>query len=520
MKERIFISSVQKELTGERRALRDFVRGDPLLGQYFEVFLFEDLPASDGAPDHTYLSEVDRSAIYLGLVGNEYGWEDEDGISPSEHEFDRATLRRRERLVFIKGKDDSARHEKVRAFVRKVERQLTRRRFVDIADLTGKVYASLIRHLETRGVLPSRPFHAAACPDATLRDIDPGRIAWFVRRARKERQLALSARSTPKEVLTRLNLLDGAAPTRAAVLLFGADPQRFLPAAELKCLHVHGTAVAKPIRSFQIFKGTLFEQVDQAFDFVLAKLRRTVGTRAEDPAAPVDYELPGEVLAEAIVNAVAHRDYASAAAIQVCVFADRVEVWNPGELPPSLTPASLWQQHPSLPHNPLLAEALFLAHYIEKVGSGTLDVISGCQRAQLPEPEFFQDGDQFVLRLWRNWLTGDVLAELRLNERQTSALPVLRQQRRITTAEYQQASGTSRATAKRDLEDLVAKGLLVPSGAGRGAHYELARKRLTNGSIGSLGPEAPNGSGTAQTARRGGAQRGGRRPASSKRSEK
>jgi len=520
MKERIFISSVQKELAEERRALRDFVRGDPLLGQYFEVFLFEDLPASDGAPDEIYLAEVDRCAIYLGLIGNDYGWEDEEGISPTEREFDRATQRRHERLVFIRGTDDRARDEKARAFVRKVERQLTRRRFVDAADLPGKVYASLIRHLEARGVLPSRPFHAAACPDATLRDIDPERIAWFLTRAREERRLALSARATPKEALTSLNLLDGSTPTRAAVLLFGANPQRFLPAAEVKCLHLHGTTVTKPIPSYQVFTGTLFEQVDHAVDFVLGKLDRRVGTRAEGAAAPVHYELPRDVLAEAIVNAIAHRDYASASAAQVYVFADRVEVWNPGELPPSLTPASLWQQHPSLPHNPLIAEALFLAHYIEKVGSGTLDVISGCQRAQLPEPEFFQDGDQFVLRLWREWLTADVLAGLRLHERQAAVLPLLRQQRRITTAEYQEATGVSRATAKRDLEDLVAKGLLVPVGAGRGAHYELVRKRLKNGPNGSSRSGEPNGSETARTARRGRRPTGDRSPVRSNRKKK
>lgn len=488
MKERIFISSAQRELSAERRALRDFVRGDPLLSQYFEVFLFEDLPACDGTPDKTYLAEVDRSAIYLGLIGNEYGWEDQEGISPTEREFDRATLRRRERLVFIKGTDDGARHEKTKAFVRKVERQLTRRRFVDVADLSGKAYASLIRHLEMRGVLPTRPFHAAACPRATLRDIDPGRIAWFLKRARKERQLALSARATPKEALTSLNLLDGSVPTRAAVLLFGKNPQSFLPTAEIKCLHLHGTTLAKPIPSYQVFKGTLFEQVDEAVDFVMAKLGRRVGARAEGPAAPVEYELPREVLAEAIVNAVAHRDYASASAVQVYVFADRVEIWNPGELPPSLTPASLWQQHPSLPHNPLIAEALFLAHYIEKVGSGTLDVISGCQRAQLPEPEFFQDGDQFVLRLWREWLTADVLAGIDLNDRQRRVLMHLKVARTIGNTAYQERFGVSKRTAHRDLADLMDKGLLERQGTtGKGTGYVL-RKGVAKG---PNGPDAP-----------------------------
>jgi len=56
------------------------------------------------------------------------------------------------------------------------------------------------------------------------------------------------------------------------VLLFGRQPQRFLLSSELKAAHFHGTAVAKPIPSYQVFKGTVFELVDQAVDFVLARL--------------------------------------------------------------------------------------------------------------------------------------------------------------------------------------------------------------------------------------------------------
>lgn len=150
----------------------------------------------------------------------------------------------------------------------------------------------------------------------------------------------------------------------------------------------------------------------------------------------------------------------------------------------------------------MIAEPLFLAHYIEKVGTGTLDMIAGCQSAELPEPEFFQNGDQFVLRIWREWLTADVLTGLGLNERQTAAMAVIRQQRRITTGEYQRAAGARRATAKRDLEDLVRKGLLTPMGAGRGAYYEPPKKWLINGSIGSSSRANRIGSETAQTAHR------------------
>ncbi|HLE17015.1 MAG TPA: DUF4062 domain-containing protein, partial [Syntrophales bacterium] len=99
-KTRIFISSVQKEFADERRALKDFVSGDPLLSRFFEVFLFEDLPASDRRADEVYLNEVDRCVIYVGLFGSDYGREDAEGVSPTELEFDRATSTGKERLIF------------------------------------------------------------------------------------------------------------------------------------------------------------------------------------------------------------------------------------------------------------------------------------------------------------------------------------------------------------------------------------------------------------------------------------
>ena len=72
----IFVSSVQKDLAEERRAMKAFVEGDPLLCRFFSVFLFEDLPAADARADAVYLDEVDRCALYVGLFGNDYGFED------------------------------------------------------------------------------------------------------------------------------------------------------------------------------------------------------------------------------------------------------------------------------------------------------------------------------------------------------------------------------------------------------------------------------------------------------------
>jgi len=70
-------------------------------------------------------------------------------------------------------------------------------------------------------------------------------------------------------------------------------------------------------------QALLFEQVDLAVDFVLSKFNRGVGTRAKTRQAPVHYEVPPDAIREAIVNAIAHRDYASPGAVRVSVFADR-----------------------------------------------------------------------------------------------------------------------------------------------------------------------------------------------------
>jgi predicted HTH transcriptional regulator len=306
-------------------------------------------------------------------------------------------------------------------------------------------------------------------------DISAAAVERFVRRARAERKFPLEPAASPRDVLTHLALFDGHHPSRAAVLLFGRRPEKFLPSAEIKCLHYHGTRQEKPIPSYQAFKGNLFDQIDAAVDFVMGRLRRSVAPRSGGARADVGYELPREVIAEAIVNAAAHRDYRSNAAVQVYVFADRIEVRNPGELPPSLTPDSLRVTHSSVPRNVRLAEVLWFAHYVEKVGTGTLDVIAGCQRADLPEPDFGQSGDEFIVTLWRDWLTEEVLAGLSLNVRQLAAIEWIKRNGKVTNAEYRRLTGASDRSASRDLSQLAASGLLERIGmTGRAASYVIA----------------------------------------------
>ena len=100
------------------------------------------------------------------------------------------------------------------------------------------------------------------------------------------------------------------------------------------------------------------------------------------------HEIPPAVVREAIVNAVAHRDRTSNGSVQVMLFSEWLEVWNPGTLPPSLTLEKLRHPHGSVPGNPLLAEPLYLTQYIERMGTGTGDMIKRCRDAGLTGPEF------------------------------------------------------------------------------------------------------------------------------------
>ena len=402
---RVFVGSVQREFTEERAAVRDYLRGDPLMRRFFHAFLFEDVPATDRRPDALYLDEVERCDVYVGLYGRDYGSEDAHGASPTEREFDRAGALGKHRLIFVKGGAGDTRHPRMQALIDRAQADLVRRRFDTPADLLAGLYAALVEYLEGRELLRWGPFDAAPCTDATFDDLDHDRMTAFIGTARRARQFPLADDAPPQALLEHLNLLNRGRLTNAAVLLFGKRPQRFLISSGVKCAHFHGTRVGKPIPSHQVYQGTVFELVDHAVDFVLSKIALSVGTRAESVQAPVAYEIPKEVVTEAIVNAVAHRDYTSAASVQVMLFADRLEVWNPGGLPHPLTLDRLRVPHESVPGNPLLARAMYLVKYIEQMGTGTLDMIERCVAAGLREPEFEAAG-KFVIRIRRAALAG------------------------------------------------------------------------------------------------------------------
>ena len=127
---RIFISSVQHELSGERKAIVELISATPQLARFFDTFAFEfDVPATDMRTDEIYLSELAVSDLYVGIIGNEYGGITAEGISATESEYDEATRLGIPRYIFVKGKSDKERDPREQAFLRKVSPGLIRVRF-------------------------------------------------------------------------------------------------------------------------------------------------------------------------------------------------------------------------------------------------------------------------------------------------------------------------------------------------------------------------------------------------------
>ena len=280
---------------------------------------------------------------------------------------------------------------------------IVRKTFVDIDGLRTSVYASLVRYLEEKEFIRWKPFDASCDNGATLDDLDEDKMRNFIYMARSKRNFPLPVETSPAALLAHLDLIDdNGRIANAALLLFGKKPQKYFITSEVKCVQFYGDAVEKPMPAYQIYRGDVFELVDQATSFVMSRIDNWTGTREEgdNAAVPTHPELPIDAVKEAIVNAVCHRDYTSNASVQVMLFRNRLEIWNPGSLPYGLTVQKLHGPHKSLPANPLLADPMYWNGYIEKVGTGTEDIINKCREYGLKAPEFHQEED-FRVVIWR-----------------------------------------------------------------------------------------------------------------------
>ncbi|KYG83724.1 AlbA family DNA-binding domain-containing protein [Roseivirga echinicomitans] len=202
------------------------------------------------------------------------------------------------------------------------------------------------------------------------------------------------------DILSNLGVLefvdDQAYLTHTGVLFFTKTPTKYIPHSNVVCARFQGNDKATILDKKEL-SGDLISNIEGAILFLKTHLKNRVeisGTRRMEIL-----EIPEVVLREAIVNAIAHRDYFEKGAnVMVEVFDDMIEISNPGGLPKGLSEKDFGKK--SLARNPNICALLNQANYIEKMGTGISRMRKLMQKGNLPEIQF-EYSEFFSLRFSR-----------------------------------------------------------------------------------------------------------------------
>jgi len=319
-------------------------------------------------------------------------------------------------------------------------------------------------------------FEAELAPGAQGADFDDEVVEAFVAKW-QERQHREWTRPVDELLLEAGALTEEGRPTVAGVLLFATKPQAFLPQSGLTFVKFIG----KEPRGEDGFPGygrreeiggPLPHIIQRAWQLVGEEMRRGAVVTTLERRERTEY--PVAAVREALVNAVAHRDYRlRGRRIEVRMFADRMEITSPGGLPGFITVENIVEEHFS--RNPRIVSGLYQWGYIEELGLGVDLMIDEMVRAGHPPPSFKDSPYSFGVTLY-NVLEGEPQPEWsgRVTERQARALSYVERHGQITNREYRDlCPGLSPETLRLDLSELVDSGLLLKVGAKRGTYYIL-----------------------------------------------
>ena len=193
-KYKIFVSGVQNELKRDRKAVKELILGNTLLRDHFDVFLFEDTPANSKSARNLYLDKVDKSDIYICILGNECGSIGKGGISATEAEFQEARRTDKKIYVYIKGQRDSKRDKQVQKLIKEIkdpEYGYSYKRFKSIDDLKNNIYESLIDFLRNEGIVGKTAFDNSICEGASFNDINKTKLQWFLHGLKEKKKVIL-----------------------------------------------------------------------------------------------------------------------------------------------------------------------------------------------------------------------------------------------------------------------------------------------------------------------------------------
>ncbi len=238
---------------------------------------------------------------------------------------------------------------------------------------------------------------------ASLDDIAPDPVYQFLETANTVRDINQNMLLPLDIILQDLELMKDSGITRAALLLFGKNPGKFFPGHyEIKCGHFASDEGYDEISNDKEFNRNIIENFHLSLGFVKDSIKKRAVKVKNSIQRVEEWESPLEVIREALVNMIVHRDYRQNIKSTVEVRPSLISFYNPAQLfEPTITIERLQQIHPSRPGNRLIAKIFYLMGVFENWGGGTLKIISGTIHSGKSSPGFFYEGGIFRLELYR-----------------------------------------------------------------------------------------------------------------------
>ncbi len=319
--------------------------------------------------------------------------------------------------------------------------------------------------IASRGILY---FDGQICENATIDDIDREKLKEFMKR----RSLEQTETASMEGMLLNLGaarMQQGKFQLRnVALLFFGKDPFKFFKNNEIRLASFSGNDASSEILDKADLHMTIPENIEEAMRFIKRNTRAMYEVRGLQRVEVAEY--PERAIREAIVNAVAHRDYFSADSIQIRIFSNRIEFMNPGKPPDGINVEQI-DVGISIKRNPIIYQLLRDMGYMEGMATGIPMIKRLMNEAGMPQPEYKVVGSFLVLTLYNK--LGKRLDFNSLNDRQKHGIEEIRSKGRITTKEYAKLNKVSHPTAANDLGIMLRSGIIKRVGKTRGAYYTL-----------------------------------------------
>ncbi len=304
-------------------------------------------------------------------------------------------------------------------------------------------------------------FDAAINQNFSLpRDLDDEHYTLFTRSA------GIDSSLDKLDVLHNIGLLLENRVTNAGALVLGRTASQFLISATVTCALFQGATKTK-ILDQKVFNEDIATNFRSALRYLQAHLNTEYIIGAERRQR---LELPEVALREALINALAHRDYRSSANVQVCIFSDRVEIVNPGGLVGGLELKDLGKR--SIPRNPLLFSVLFRMNLVENVGSGIKRIKESIADENLDEPRIEIDANWFSITFFRHRQQGSQKSSQKGSQKSSQKIKVLMvESPQITIAELAGRLGISDRAVKKHISVLQKEGKIRRVGPDKGGHW-------------------------------------------------